>query len=159
MIPCDFHGGDKGNGTVTFNSAFAAPTLEIRNADGVSPCTVIDFGYNAFASSGNSTVCTADFSHGSVDILASQMHLAQGNPGTGTGSCTSTLTLGAGTLAVGSLYVAYGNAAAANTGGTTANLYVNNNGLFSTGAVVSVTGTLTLARTNGPISAITGNTA
>jgi fibronectin-binding autotransporter adhesin len=149
-------GGDKGNGTVTFNSAFAAPTLEIRNADGVSPCTVIDFGYNAFASSGNSTVCTADFSHGSVDILASQMHLAQGNPGTGTGSCTSTLTLGAGTLAVGSLYVAYGNAAAANTGGTTANLYVNNNGLFSTGAVVSVTGTLTLARTNGPISAITG---
>lgn len=152
-------GGDKGNGTVTFNTAFSSPTLLIRNADGVSPCTVIDFGYNDYASSGNSTVCIANFSSGYVDIYANLIHIAQGNPGTGAGSCTGTLTLGAGTVTTGNLYVGYGNAAGANSGGTTGNLYVDNNGLFSTGAVVSVTGTLTLARTNGPVSSIAGTLA
>ncbi len=149
-------GGDKGNGNLNFNAAFSSPTLQIRNNDGVDPCTVIDFGYNAFASSGNSTACTADFSAGSVDIYANTIHLAQGNPGTGTGACTATVNLGAGTFAAGNLYIGYGNAAAANSGGTTATLNVNNNESFSTGAVVSVTGTLNLARTNGPVSSITG---
>ncbi len=80
-------GGDKGNGTVNFNAAFAAPSLKIRNADGVSPCTVIDFGYNDFVSSGNSTVAVGDFSAGTVDISANLIHIAQGNPGTGTSAC------------------------------------------------------------------------
>jgi len=150
-------GGDKGNGTVNFAAAaYGSPSLTIRNSDGVSPCTVIDFGYNDFVSSGNSTICIADFSAGTVDISANVVHIAQGNPGTGTGSCTGTVTLGAGTFNVPDLEVGYGNATGANSGGTSGTLNVNNSGLFSTGAVVICSTVLDLARTNGPVSTITG---
>jgi fibronectin-binding autotransporter adhesin len=150
-------GGDKGNGTVNFAAAASgSPSLKIRNSDGSSPCTVIDFGYNDFVSSGNGTVCIADFSAGTVDLSANLVHIAQGNPGPGTGGCTSTVTLGAGTFDVPDLEIGWGNAAGANTGGTTATLNVNNNGLFGTGAVVIASSVLDLARTNGPVSTITG---
>ena len=92
-------GGQKGSSRINFNAAFSTPSLKIRNTDGVSPCTVIDFGYNSAASTGNSTVATADFSLGTVDISTILMHLSQGNIG-GTGGATAVVTLGAGTLAV-----------------------------------------------------------
>jgi fibronectin-binding autotransporter adhesin len=149
-------GGDKGNGTVNFEGSVSSPSLQMRNADGVSPCSTIDFGYNDFASSGNSTVNVTDFSAGTVDVLVNLVHIAQGNPGTGTGGCTATVTLAAGTFNVGDLEIGYGNATAANSGGTAGTLNVDNNNLYSTGAVVSVSTVITLARTNGPTSVING---
>lgn len=149
-------GGDKGNANINFAAAASsAPTLKIRNSDGVSPCTVIDFGYNAFVSTGNSTVSTADFSAGSVDLLANLVHIPQGPVGTGTGTSTGTVTLGAGAFNVADLEIGWGNATGA-SGTTTGTLNVNNNGLFSTGAVVTCSTVLNLARTNGGSAAVTG---
>ena len=148
-------GGQKGNANINFNGAFSSPSLTIRNADGVSPCTVIDFGYNAAVSTGNSTVAVGDFSLGTVDILANLVHVAQGPIGTGSGTCTGTLTLGAGTLSAGTLEVGYGNAAGT-SGVTTGTLNVNNNSLFPAGALVQVPTVLQLARTNGGSATVTG---
>lgn len=148
-------GGDKGDGTVNFAAAAGSdPSLKIRNSDGVSPCTVIDFGYNAYVTTGNSTVAVADFSAGSVDILANLVHIPQGPVGTGTGASTGTVTIGAGTLNVPDLEIGWGNATGA-SGATTGTLNVNNNG-FSTGAVVVCSTVLDLARTNGGSAAVTG---
>jgi fibronectin-binding autotransporter adhesin len=150
-------GGDKANGNVDFAAAAgSAPTLKIRNADGVSPCTVIDFGYNDYVSSGNSTVNVSDFSAGIVDISANLVHIAQGNPGTGSGSCTATVTLGGGTLNVPDLEIGYGNAAGANSGGTTGTLLLDNTQFTPVGSVVICSTVLNLARTNGPVSTING---
>ena len=148
-------GGQKGNATLNFNGAFSLPSLKIRGADGVSPCTVIDFGYNAAVTTGNNTVMTADFSPGTVDVFASLVHIANGPIGTGTGTCLGTLTLGAGTFRVSDLEIGYGNAAGV-SGVTTGTLNVNNNFLFSEGALVQVPTVLQLARTNGGSATVTG---
>jgi autotransporter-associated beta strand protein len=148
-------GGQKGNANLNFNSAFSLPILRIRNNDGASPCTVIDFGYNSATSTGNSTTANADFSLGALDIYANLVHIAQGPIGTGSGGCTGTLTLGAGTNQVGTLEIGYGNATGA-SGATTGTLNVNNNALFATGAIVQVSSTLRLARTNGGTATVTG---
>lgn len=148
-------GGQKGNANINFNGAFSSPSLTIRNADGVSPCTVIDFGYNAAVSTGNNTVAVADFSLGTVNILANLVHVPQGPIGTSTGTATGTLTLGAGTLNVSDLEIGWGNATAA-SGVTTGTLNVNNNGLFPAGALVQVPTLLRLARTNGGSAVVTG---
>jgi autotransporter-associated beta strand protein len=140
-----------------FNGAFSLPSLTIRNADGASACTVIDFGYNAAASTGNSTVMTADFTPGTVDLYANLVHIAQGAIGS-SGACTGTLTLGAGTVNVGDFEIGYGNATAASgaTGATTGTVNVNNNGSFLAGALVQVPTVLQLARTNGGSGTVTG---
>jgi autotransporter-associated beta strand protein len=150
-------GGQKGNATMGFNGAFSLPSLTIRNADGVSACTVIDFGYNSAASTGNSTVMTADFTPGTVDLYANLVHIAQGAIGS-SGACTGTLTLGAGTVNVGDFEIGYGNATAASlaTGATTGTVNVNNNGSFPAGALVQVPTVLQLARTNGGSGTVTG---
>jgi fibronectin-binding autotransporter adhesin len=151
--------GQKGNANINFNpnlAGFASPpSLVIRNNDGASPVSTIDFGYNATVTSGNSTVAVVDFSAGSVDLYANLVNIAQGNPGPGTGTCTSTVTLGAGPFTVDDLEIGWGNATGAN-GGVTATLNVNNNFLFSTGAVVTVNTMLRLARTNGGTGVING---
>jgi autotransporter-associated beta strand protein len=147
--------GQKGNANLGFNGAFSLPSLRLRNADGVSRVSTVDFGYNGAANSGNSTVCVADFSSGQVDILANLVNLAQGNPGPSSGTCTSTLTIGAGTFDVNNLEIGWGNATGAN-GAATATFNVNNNGLYNTGAVLVVNNNLRLARTNGGTGAIVG---
>jgi fibronectin-binding autotransporter adhesin len=156
-------GGQKGNGNVNFNSAFASPSLTIRNADGVSPCTVIDFGYNAAVTTGNSTVCVADFTPGTVNISANLVHVANGPVGPGTGTCTSTLTLGAGTNNIGDLEIGFANAGGLGnssgvSGATTGTLNVNNNGAFPAGAIVNVSTVLTLAHTNSSAGGTTTGT-
>ena len=143
-------GGQKGNASMGFNPALSAPSLTIRNTDGVSPCTVIDFGYNAATSTGNSTVMTADFTPGTVDISANLIHIAQGGIGSGTGTCAGTLTVGAGTLNVGTFEIGYANATTT-SGATTGTVNVNNNGSFPAGALVQVSTMLRLARTNSPL--------
>src|ERR1035441_7621927 len=150
-------GGQKGNASMGFNGAFSLPSLTIRNADGASACTVIDFGYNAAASTGNSTVMTADFTPGTVDLYANLVHIAQGDIGS-SGACTGTLTLGAGTVNVGDFEIGYRNATAASgaTGATTGTVNVNNNGSFLAGALVQVPTVLQLARTNGGSGTVTG---
>src|ERR1022692_565066 len=147
-------GGQKGNGNVNFGS-FSTPSLKIRNADGASPCTVIDVGYNAAASTGNSTVAVADFSAGTVDILSTLVHVSNGPIGTGVGLCTGTLTLGAGTVNASTLEIGFGNATGA-SGATIGTLNVNNSGLFPAGALVQVPTLLRLARTNGGSATVTG---
>lgn len=142
-------GGDKGDANINFSGNFSTPSLKIRNADGVSPVTVIDFGYNATVSTGNSTTCAADFTPGTVDIYANLVHIAQGPLGTGSGTCTGTLTLGAGTMDVGDFEIGYANATGT-SGATTGTLNVNNNGFFVSGALVQVSTVLRLARTNNP---------
>lgn len=159
-------GGDKCQASISFNSAIVnSPSLRIRNTDNASPCTVIDFGDNSEAGpTGTSESLTADFSLGTVDIYANLMHIPQGQSGStsGTtsesGTATSTVTFGAGTVNVPDLEIGYGNASNPNasTGATTGTLNVNNNGLFSTGAVVVASTMLRLARTNGGNSVITG---
>jgi fibronectin-binding autotransporter adhesin len=148
-------GGQKGNANMNFNGAFSSPSLVVRNVDGVSRSSTIDFGYNGAVSSGNNTVLVADFSTGIIDLQANLVNLAQGNPGPSTGTSTSTLTIGAGTFDVNTLEVGYGNATGAN-GAATATFNVNNNFLTSTGALVVVNTTLRLARTNGGTGAIVG---
>src|SRR5262245_6770669 len=148
-------GGQKGNANLNFNGAFSSPSLVIRNVDGVSRSSTIDFGYNGAANSGNNTVVVADFSSGIVDLMANLVNLAQGNPGPSAGTCSSTLTIGAGTFDVNTLEIGYGNATGAN-GAATATVNVNNNFLTSTGALVVVNTTLRLARTNGGTGAIVG---
>jgi len=147
-------GGQKGNANISFG-AFSSPSLTIRNADGASPCTVIDVGYNAAASTGNSTVSVVDFSAGTVDLLANLVNVPQGPIGTGTGSSTGTLTLGAGTVNVNDLEIGWGNATAA-SGATTGTVNVNNNGIFAAGALLQVPTQLRLARTNGGSATVTG---
>lgn len=149
-------GGDKCNVAVNFAAAInSAPTLRIRNNDGVSPCTVIDFGYaNGDGGTGTTETMAADFSAGSIDLLSSLVHMPQGQPGlNGTsesGSATATITLGAGTFNVADLEIGWGNSASTSTtGNTTGTLNVNNNGLFSAGAKVICGTVLNLARTNG----------
>jgi fibronectin-binding autotransporter adhesin len=147
-------GGQKGVATVQFNPAFATPSLTIRSGDGVSPCTVIDVGYNAAVSTGNNTVSTVNFSLGTVDIVTTLLNVPQGPIGTGTGQSTGTLTLGAGTVNATTLEIGYGNATGA-SGATTGTVNVNNNGLFPAGAVVQAN-TLRLARTNGGTATVNG---
>ena len=151
-------GGQKGNSRINFNAAFSTPSLKIRNADGVSPCAVVDFGYNGAANTGNSTVTTGDFSLGKVDISTALMHISQGNIG-GTGGATTVLTLGAGTLAVGTLEIGYGNSTLAQggTGVSLGTLNVNNSGLFASGALVQVSTVIDLGRNNGGNAVCTGN--
>ncbi len=148
-------GGQKGNANIGFNGAFSLPSLTIRNSDGVSPCTVIDFGYNAAASTGNSTVAAVDFTPGTVDVSANLVHIANGPIGTGSGGCTGTLTLGAGTLNAGTLEIGFGNAGGV-SGATTGTLNVNNNASFLSGALVQVSTLLRLAHTNGGSAVVTG---
>src|SRR6185295_821434 len=82
-------GGQKGNATLSFNGAFSLPSLKIRNADGVSRASTIDFGYNgAAATTGNGTVMTADFTPGTVDLMANLVNIAQGAQA-GSGGCTA----------------------------------------------------------------------
>lgn len=148
-------GGDKGNATINFAAAAgSAPTLKIRNSDGTSPCTVVDFGYNAFVATGTSASSTADFSAGSVDLLANTVHIPQGPVGS-TGGSTGTVTIGAGIFNVPDLEIAWGNATGA-SGVTTGTLNVNNNGLFSTGATVMCSTVLDLAHTNGGSGTVSG---
>jgi fibronectin-binding autotransporter adhesin len=157
-------GGQKGNGNVGFNAAFSNPSLTIRNSDGVSRATSLVAGDNGITSSGNNTVANVDLTAGSVDILVDTNIVARGNPGTGTGTCTATMGLGAGTLDANILEIGYGIATGAG-GATTGTMIVNNNGivttnsnsgLVSTGAVVAVSTSLRLARTNGGTGAVTG---
>jgi fibronectin-binding autotransporter adhesin len=145
-------GGQKGNATLGF-APFSNPSLKIRNANGTSPCTVIDFGYNAATSTGNSTSVTADFTAGTVDILANLMHIPQGPIGTGTGGATATVGFAEGTLNVSDLEIGWGNATGA-SGATTGTLLVNNNG--GAGALVVAPTLLRLARTNGGAATVTG---
>jgi fibronectin-binding autotransporter adhesin len=154
-------GGDKCEVSMDFASAQnSAPSLIIRNSDQVSPCTVIDFGYAAGdGGTGTTETMAADFSAGTIDLLANTVHIPQGQPGSGTGAATGTVTLGAGKFTVADLEIGYGNASAANSGGCTGTLNVNNNGLFSTGAVVTCSTVLNLARTNTASTSIAPVTA
>jgi len=154
-------GGDKCEVTMNFAAAQnAAPSLLIRNNDGVSPCTVIDFGYAAGdGGTGTTESMAADFSIGTIDLLANTVHIPQGQPGSGTGGASGTVTLGAGKFTVADLEIGYGNATAANSGGCTGTLIVNNNGLFSTGAVVTCSTVLDLAHTNTASTSIAPVTA
>src|SRR5258706_4133124 len=105
----------------------------------------------------------ADFSLGSVNILANLVHMPQGQPGAATtqsGTATAVVTLGAGIFEVADLEIGYGNATGSGiTGNTTGTLNVNNNGLFPSGALVRCATVLNLGRTNGGTGAtvITGN--
>lgn len=148
-------GGQKGNANLNFNGAFTSPLLKFRNVDGVSRSSIIDFGYNGAASSGNNTIVTANFSAGIIDLAANLVNLAIGNPGPSAGTCTSTLTIGAGTFDVNTLEVGFGIATGAG-GAATATFNVENNSLLSTGAVVIVNNTLRLARTNGGTGVVVG---
>ena len=154
-------GGDKCEVSMNFASAQnSAPTLIIRNTDQASPCTVVDFGYAAGdGGTGTTENMAADFSAGTIDLLANTVHIPQGQPGSGSGGATGTVTLGAGKFTVADLEIGYGNAAAANSGGCTGTLNVNNNGLFSTGAVVTCSTVLNLARTNTASTSIAPVTA
>src|SRR5258706_1416919 len=154
-------GGQKGNGTVNFNGALSSPSLKIRNTDGVSRASVIDIGwhYTINAGSGNNTVAIADFSLGTVDLMADTANLAQGNIGGSgfAGTCTATLTVSAGTFDVNTLRIGFGHATNVN-GIATGTLNVNSNGLFgAAAALLKVNNTMTLALTNpGSVSLITG---
>ncbi|HSU57200.1 MAG TPA: autotransporter-associated beta strand repeat-containing protein, partial [Candidatus Dormibacteraeota bacterium] len=151
-------GGQKGNATLNFGGSYSLPSLTIRNADGVSRSSTIDFGYNGAApTTGNGTVMTADFSPGSVDLMANLVNIAQGAQA-GSGGCTATLTLGAGTFDVNNLEIGWGNANTAGATGTAAGtVNVNNNGGFGgLGALVKVNTQLRLGRTNSPSGPVTG---
>ena len=157
-------GGQKGNGTVQFNSAFSNPSLVIRGQDTVSRAVQMVVGDNSFTSSGNSAVGNVDLTAGSADVLVDTAIVARGNPGPGTGNTTGTLGIGAGIFDVNTLEIGFGTAAGAN-GATTGTMIVNNNSivttnsnssLVTTGAVLSVNTTMLLARTNGGTGAING---
>ncbi|TAL07113.1 MAG: hypothetical protein EPO07_00790, partial [Verrucomicrobia bacterium] len=151
-------GGQKGNATLSFNGAFSLPSLKIRNADGASRVSTIDFGYNGAApTTGNSTVMTTDFSPGTVDLMANLVNIAQGAQA-GSGGCTATLTLGAGTFDVNNMEIGWGNANTAGATGTaTGTVNINNNGSFGgSGALLRVNTQLRLGRTNNPSGPVTG---
>ncbi len=150
-------GGQKGNATISFGG-YSLPSLKIRNADGASRVSTIDFGYNGAApTTGNGVVMTADFSPGTVDLMANLVNIAQGAQA-GSGGCTATLTLGAGTFDVNNLEIGWGNANTAGTTGTAAGtVNVNNNGSFGgLGALVKVNTQLRLGRTNSPSGPVNG---
>ena len=151
-------GGQKGNATLNFSGTYNLPSLTIRNADGLSRVSTIDFGFNAGATTtGNSTVMTADFSPGTVDLMANLVNIAQGAQA-GSGGCTATLTLGAGTFDVNNMEIGWGNANTAGATGTaTGTVNVNNNGSFGgLGALVKVNTQLRLGHTNSPSGPVTG---
>jgi autotransporter-associated beta strand protein len=153
-------GGAKGDGTMEFNSSFSSPTLQLRNSDGVSPVSLFQIGDDSYVSSGNSSVGVADFSLGSVDALVATVYLGHGNPGTGTGSSTGTLNLGAGTFAVTTTMIVGYQIATVENGAATGTVNVENNGIFPSGATLSVAGPLVLAQinhlTSTPVGAVAG---
>jgi len=119
-------GGQKCTATLAFNPAFAtaAPQLLLRGfgPDRVSQLNIGDF--SAQSGSGSVTVGTADFSGGTVDILADSIFVGKGQTSSGTGAATGTLTLQYGTLDVNTLEVGYQSAS--NAGGlVTGTLNVN----------------------------------
>ncbi|HEX3718178.1 MAG TPA: autotransporter-associated beta strand repeat-containing protein [Verrucomicrobiae bacterium] len=149
-------GGQKGNGTVEFNSSFTAPTAVLRNTDGASPCTLIACGDNSFANSGNNTVSIVDFSLGSVDALVNTVYVARGNPGPSLGTCAGTLNISAGNFAVNTTMIVGYQIATAASGAVTGLVNVGNSGAFSYGGTLSVAGTLVLAQTNASTSLAPG---
>jgi len=147
-------GGQKGVANVQFNGSLTSPSLKIRGADGISPSTVIDVGYNSASSTGNNMASTVNLGSGTVDIMANLINVPQGPTGTGTGTSTGTLTVGDGVVNAATIEVGYGIATGA-SGVTTGTLNVNNNGISAGGAVIQAS-TLRLARTNGGSATVTG---
>ena len=150
-------GGQKGTATIDFNGAFSAPTLKIRGSNGVSRAALIIIGDNSIVSSGSSASSTVELSSGSIDILADNVQIARGNPGPATGTDTGILNIGSGIFDANTLIIA-NQIAPNNLGGTTTGtMTVNNSGIFTTGAVLRVNNTLTIAHTNnGATTTATG---
>ncbi|HWD19455.1 MAG TPA: autotransporter-associated beta strand repeat-containing protein [Verrucomicrobiae bacterium] len=145
-------GGQKGNGTVNFNTIFTSPTFFLRNTDGSSRVSMVTCGDNSFASSGNNTVGIVDLSAGSSDLLIDTAYIARGNPGPSLGTSAGTFTIGAGVMDVNTLEIGYQVATGA-SGNVTGILNINSN---TAAATLVVNTTMRLARTNATSGIATG---
>lgn len=88
-----------------FNSIWVNPTAVIRAADGISPVSVWSMG-DGLAQTGSSTspTGTADFTGGTVNALVTTMYLGATPNAAGPHPSTGTLTFGAGTINVATLF-------------------------------------------------------
>jgi fibronectin-binding autotransporter adhesin len=102
----------KDSGEMEFNPIYAnnsiTPAATIYGGDGVSPVSVWSIG-DALGQTGTSAAPagTADFTGGTVNALVSTMYLGRTANVSGGQTITGTLTFGAGTISVGSLYDGY----------------------------------------------------
>lgn len=132
-------GGQKQQGQMFFNPALASPTLRLRGSGGgTNRVAYIGIGDEHHqSSSGNPTTGRLDLSGGTADILADTIYVGRSQSGSGSGAATGFLTLGAGTLDVNTLEVAYQNASSvgAAVNGT---ITVGSNGLSSAGATLII---------------------
>ena len=167
----------KQTATVEFNPALTGmnPTATIRGTDGVSPVSMWSIG-DGLGQSGASSAPTGtvDFSAGSVNALVGTMYLGRSPNVSGAHAATGNLTMGAGTLSVGTMIV--GDQGFSNTDYGVGNVTLNGPGALlasnltlglcigSTGGTTSA-GTLTIngggvwagtivAGTNGATSTI-----
>ena len=146
-------GGQKCSGAMTLGSP--GGSLYLRGSDGLSPLAEWDIGDNSSQSgSGNPSRGNVDLSAGTADILANTIYLGRGQTGNGGGGSAGFLTLGAGTLNVNTLEIAYQNSASA-VGAVSGTVTVGSNGLFNAGAVVNVYSNLDMAHSAGSPAGIT----
>jgi len=142
-------GGQKGNATINFNAAFASPSLQLRNTDGSSRVSLIVCGDNpAGSASGNAVISTVDLSLGTVDAMVDTLYVARGQPLTGAGSSTATLTIGGGTFDVNTMEIGYQQT---NTAAAIGTVNVNNSG-----DILRVNTSLRLARNSATGTGGTG---
>jgi len=101
-------GISKQSGEIEFNPTWVNPAVTIRGNDGVSPVTVWAIG-DALGQTGSSTapVGTVDFSGGTVNALVTTMYIGRSPNISGGHAVTGTLTFGAGTISVGTIYDGY----------------------------------------------------
>ncbi len=147
----------KANATLAFNpvlaSSIATVVLNGNSNSRVSTLSVADFSPQA--TSGSTTTGLMDLTGGQANVLADTCYVGLGQTGSGGGSTTGTVRLGAGTFNVNTLNVAYMNVNT-DTGTVTGSfmltngtLVVNNDVLLARNAGASAACTGILAETNG----------
>lgn len=134
-------GARKQQGNMRFLETLVAPTLIMRGSDGVSRVTAIRIGDESDqANSGNPTTGRIDLGVGTSDIRADTIIVGKGQQQTGREGI-GFLTVGAGTVDVNTMEVAYQNS-------ETANNRVDGTVTFN-GTTVQVNNLLRLARSAG----------
>ena len=147
----------KQNGEMDFNPTWVNPAVTIRGNNGVSPVTAWAIG-DGLGQTGTSTAPagTVDFTGGAVNALVTTMYLGRSPNASGSRAATGTLTFGAGTISVGTIYDGY--QAYTNTDYGAGTINVNGTGLLQVGILnlAATAGSTGTATTTGTLNIANG---
>lgn len=144
----------KASATLQFNPALAGsnPLLYLRGNTDSQVATLAIGDFSAQSASASTTLGTVDLTGGTVNALVNTCYVGEGQTGSGSGTATGTLRLGAGVFNVNTLYAGYVsiNTAVGNVTGTVSvtngTLVVNSNLVlgYNPGATAVAAGALNL---------------